>query len=45
MSEEVNKWDGGNDYMKDPYLAEDPIILPEHLQCLVDKAMINVTQK
>ena len=29
----------------DPYLAEDPIVLPEHLQCLVDKAMINMAQE
>ena len=31
------------DYLKDPYLAEDPIILPEHLQSLVDQAMVNVS--
>ena len=39
------KWEGGTDNMKDAYLAEDPIILPEHLQCLVDNAMINMTSK
>ena len=29
---------------RDPYLSEDPIILPGHLQCLVDNAMVNVTR-
>ena len=42
MNEEENKWEGG---IKDSYLSEDSIVLPEHLQFLVDNAMINMTRK
>jgi hypothetical protein len=30
--------------IKDPDLAEDPIVLPDHLQSLVDKAMREMEQ-
>ena len=43
-TERVDK-DWKQEEILDPYLAEDPIVLPEHLQCLVDKAMINMAQE
>ena len=31
--------------LEDPDLAEDPVILPDHLQSLVDRAMMQIAEE